>query len=255
MLVGGLDLDLDKARELIASLRQAVASGSSSSSAGLDGVLAAAGTVSARLAELLKATAKTTSSSKGLQAPSFSPDTISRRNDAVVAQLFRLPHVCSTDGFRFEHPHQLEAHREVLRLRARERREQVQGEVSRTWMSTTEQWCSDFATNESGPGADAGPASDAAAVKASAETPLETAEEEPCVVVDPAITKCRICGEPLERFWNQDREEWFFRSAIEVRAIEDPSEKVVVHSMCAKAVSSQDGNVRQSQLLPVTPRK
>lgn len=46
-------------------------------------------------------------------------------------------------------------------------------------------------------------------------------------------------------------QEWLYRSATTVRAIdaEDPENRVVVHVACAKAVSAEDGTVQASQLL------
>ena len=204
---GGLDVDLEKARELVASLQRAV----TREGGGGSTFASAAATVSNRLAQLLQKTGVkgAATARASLPAASFSPEMIATRDSGAISRLSGLPYCCTVDGLRFETTQQLGAHEEVLKQRARERREQVHGEAARTWFCTTKEWYSDFASEPELGSAAGGQPVDATsrdtAVTQGGEGEGEAGEscvvktgEEPC--------ECRICGEPFEMFWDDKKE-------------------------------------------------
>lgn len=257
--VGGLHVDLDAARDLVTSLQRAVMNGDRKGD-----ILSAAQTVSNHLALVLQNAARAVTEQanqrRKLVEPSFIAESLNQKNAAVISQLFRLPHYSSLDGMQFKHQQQLVAHEEMLQTRIRERRDEAaHGSASRPWFCTVEQWCSDFAQDASD---STNPMEGVPVESEDADVPAK----EVLIVVDQAVTKCRICGEPFEMFWEDEVEEWMYRNAVRVKiqATPDPLDPtsdvtstavdIIVHRPCSDAVSTE-GIVQVAQLMPETPKQ
>lgn len=221
-------------------------------------VLRAASLASTRLAELLSSQVASNNRRPPVVSSvrrTFDPNCINAsRDDRAIAQLFNLAFVCAADGLPFRTADQLAEHEAVLRQRQHERKQQTKGAVSRAWFPTTQQWKSDFA-HEAAKDSEAArpPSTSTNQQQVDARHPAAT------VVVNDAVSKCRICGEPFEIYWNDEAEEWHYRNAVEVKVIADGSSgtdarasTLIVHAGCS-VIASDDGTVGAHQLLPSTP--
>lgn len=156
---------------------------------------------------------------------------LARSNPAAVRRLYGegFPFWCKQDGTRFSTQVQLDAHMDLLFRRKRARREQ-KGEASREWYCTGEQWMTDFgrlgppasgAGNMDGVG---GEGTGGAGVGGNG--PDDGEELDPdgansCVPADERFTKCRICGERFQMFFDNDEEEWMYRNTCYIRVYGD----------------------------------
>lgn len=149
---------------------------------------------------------------------------LARSNPAVVRILYGegFPFWCKQDGTRFRAQAQLDAHMDLLFRRKRARREQ-KGNSSREWYCTGEQWVTDFGrlgppTTGSGDASLDGAANGAGGDGADHNGGTESVDGDPdgadaVVPADERFTKCRICGDRFDMFYDNEVEEWMYRNA------------------------------------------
>ncbi|CAM9733074.1 unnamed protein product, partial [Discosporangium mesarthrocarpum] len=134
-----------------------------------------------------------------------------------------LPFLCKQDGMRFRTQDGLDEHMDVLFRRKRARRDQ-KGLGSREWFCTKVQWVTDFGrlndhpggtgsggSNDQGKGGGGGGDGAGGAGGEARDEDLDGAEA--CVPADERFTKCRICGDRFEMFYDNEEEEWMYRNA------------------------------------------
>lgn len=158
------------------------------------------------------------SGSGGASAPLTGPDPLGaefdperddvrelrRRREKTVEALYgELKHQCAQSGRRFATRAELDAHLDVMHMRARRRKE---GNASRRWCVDADQWVA---------GAAAEAADDAPAFFAAEEAAEEEREAAATasLPVDEDQPACALSGEPFETFWNAEEEEWHYRGA------------------------------------------
>ena len=157
------------------------------------------------------------SGSGGASAPLTGPDPLGadfdperddvrelrRRREKTVEALYgHLKHQCAQSGRRFATRAELDAHLDVMHMRARRRKEETRrgGGAS---------------TPISGWRAAAEAADDAPAFFAAEEAAEEEREAAATasLPVDEDQPACALSGEPFETFWNAEEEEWHYRGA------------------------------------------
>lgn len=154
---------------------------------------------------------------------------LARTNPVSVRRLYGegFPFWCKQDGTRFGTQVQLDAHMDLLFRRKRARREH-KGEASREWYCTGEQWMTDFgrlglpASGAGDSGTDGVGGDGTAGAGGGEDIPDDGDDIDPdgaeaCVPADERYTKCRICGERFEMFYDNDEEEWMYRNACYLR--------------------------------------
>lgn len=126
-----------------------------------------------------------------------------RREKTVEALYGDMKHQCAQSGRRFATRAELDAHLDVMHMRARRRKE---GNASRRWCVDADQWVA---------GAAAEAADDAPAFFAAEEAAEEEREAAATasLPVDEDQPACALSGEPFETFWNAEEEEWHYRGA------------------------------------------
>jgi hypothetical protein len=208
---------------------------------------------------------------------------------AAARALFAPPHRCAQDGLHFASAASLAEHHEVLEARARERMLSKQQGQSRAWAPPASAWVADGATAlaaASGGGAAGescgdrlgealGGAEGAAAggrtvgpggVGSSSSSSSSGAHgglgDEGVAMVGASAAPCRLCGEPLETAYDEAREQWRYRGAVQCAVCDDGDdgggggsaaengarETAIVHRACADA-SATDGAIKRSLLL------
>ena len=78
------------------------------------------------------------------------------------------------------------------------------------------------------------------------------------VPADDAITKCRICGEPFDKIWDEEEEEWMYQNAVygvvQNATPGGSNKESIFHQHCYKAAMGPTaGGVELNQLAPGTP--
>lgn len=150
---------------------------------------------------------------------------LARANPAAVRRLYGegFAFWCKQDGTRFSTQVQLDAHMDLLFRRKRARREQ-KGGASREWYCTGEQWMTDFGrlgVPVAGQGDNIGDGTGVEGVGgggAGDDDSVDGEDGDPdgadtCVPADERFTKCRICGERFDMFYDNEEEEWMYRNA------------------------------------------
>ena len=154
----------------------------------------------------------------------------SRDVSDVVHNLYDArPHLCKTDGRRFQVKRKLEEHLDDLFIKNKSKKERT-GIQERLWFRQVDEWCKaqDVASVTDKTNA----TSDTTQVEAA-----EAVEEEKYVVVCNewgSGLKCGACHEVLKKSWDGDSDEWVFRGVIclESSSTGRPS---LVHQICHRA--------------------
>jgi hypothetical protein len=203
-----------------------------------------------------------------------------------------LPFRCSSDGLGFRTAADLAAHKEVLQDRARRRSAasaQAKGTSaarSRDWAPRAESWAADALTPAAAPSSGAGPdgaakvstgpgaggkgagAAKAPSVAAGASGGATGAGGGDAVVSDGTALQCRLCGVAFETAYDDAREVWLYKGAVQVPVTHDGGGSggsgsggggggqgmttVVLHATCAGDVTTGGSPVRSSLLLDPT---
>ncbi|ETV75207.1 hypothetical protein, variant 1 [Aphanomyces astaci] len=179
-----------------------------------------------------------------------------RIGDNVYRLYDALPHVSTSSGLRFKDQAQLSVHMDFLFHYNRALRERTKGGISRSWYPNEAQWTTDFcAVSNSKEETSAGfvQLEDKLTVPDFDKDALNASR----VPVDGSITKCRICGEPFTKCWDEDEEEWMYQNAV-VGSIESTDvvpKQTIFHKYCydSAVASSKSKVILPSQLAPGSP--
>lgn len=288
------------ANDVVTGARGAMDASVRGDAAGAQVQAAEAAGKAALLACLLGGDAAGSSGGAGVHLADLDPldvRALSRGNPAAVRRLYGdgFPFWCKQDGTRFRAQAQLDAHMDLLFRRKRARREQ-KGSAQREWYCTGEEWMTDFGRlgpPASGPtnGAADGVGGNGGDGEGDGENGVmegEDADElEANVPADERFTKCRICGDRFDMFYDNDEEEWMYRNACYITVTgaggglgddgedeergdevqegggdgsgdegEGGSRKIIVHRLCLEVSGLRDkAEISWKDLMPGTPRQ
>nr|CCA16817.1 conserved hypothetical protein [Albugo laibachii Nc14] len=178
------------------------------------------------------------------------------RVESNIQKLYAaLPLVCRESGVRFREQKKLDAHLDFLFQYNRSVKERGKGGISRAWYPNKEQWTTDFSTDHTARKNTSSSFFDQDSKKMQDDKEDQVLMElrNARVPVDESVTKCRICGEPFEKCWDEDEEEWMYINAIvgSVHAHDEGNVKsTIFHKYCYDTVLSNSKCITWEHLIP-----
>eukprot|EP01118_Nematostelium_gracile_P017881 TRINITY_DN777_c0_g3_i3.p1 TRINITY_DN777_c0_g3~~TRINITY_DN777_c0_g3_i3.p1 ORF type:complete len:262 (-),score=49.47 TRINITY_DN777_c0_g3_i3:46-831(-) len=161
----------------------------------------------------------------------WSSDTLKKRDDAVVEELYTdFPLQCKNCGLRFTERHKMDLHLDWHFVQNRKDREKSRKAVSRSWYQSRDDWVNSAEISE----------------KTSVPFPFgeneseENSEKDQAVPADESQPNCVKCGELFNQYWDSNLQEWMYKDCINV-------EGIIYHTKCSQLEQVEKKEVNEKK--------